>query len=311
MLDDAPAEGFSFDALPADLFPLFLERLAFPHLLNLRLCCRRLNTMSLALTRLTLTRPEQLFIPLLRRFADVQFLTLKGYQPSWVPRFACVLTVFPKLVRLCLTKDRHQSLAPQMLTDGPMLALIGALQAGACPHLYNLNLDERLSEEMALQVASAMLPDGGLLFATIQAHEGVVLKMLDRGAFLEASLEEGETPLIVAAYHACPAITKTLLEHKALVNSRRNDGATPLIMAANRGNTETVEVLLAACAEVNAAMHDGVTALQRAADKGHAHVVAALLRGKAQVPPRPSTGAAWGSSPSRPRAPHPAPPVHA
>ena len=58
--------------------------------------------------------------------------------------------------------------------------------------------------------------------------------MLSRGAHLEAELDEGETALLVAAYHACPAITKLLLTQRAEVNTRRHDGATPLIMAANR-----------------------------------------------------------------------------
>ena len=52
--------------LPAELAPLFLERLAFPHLLTLRLASVRLNTLSLLVTRLTLTQRNQLFIPLLR-----------------------------------------------------------------------------------------------------------------------------------------------------------------------------------------------------------------------------------------------------
>ena len=79
-------------------------------------------------------------------------------------------------------------------------------------------------------------------------------QMLARGAYVEAPLEEGETPLIVASYPASPAITALLLQHKAQVNARRNDGATALIMAAHRGNTETVELLLASRAEVAAAM---------------------------------------------------------
>ena len=168
-----PDAGFSFDALPSELAPLFLERLAFPHLLSLRLCCQHLNMLSMGVTRLTLTRCEQLYLPLLRRFVGVQSLHLEQYQAHWLPRLACVLGVFPRLLRLCLVKAKAQAPAPQLLTDGPMLALVGALQAGACPHLYNLSLDERLSEDHAMMVAEAMVPDGGLLFAAIQAHRAV------------------------------------------------------------------------------------------------------------------------------------------
>ena len=166
------AEHGFFHALPPELAPLFLERLAFPHLLSLRLCCQRLNTLSMGVTRLTLTRSEQLYLPLLRRFVAVQFLTLEDYQASWVPRLAICLAVFPRLLRLCLVKTKATAAAdgPQLLTDGPMLALVGALQAGACPNLYHLSLNERLDEVMAQQVASAMVPDGGLLFAAIQAR---------------------------------------------------------------------------------------------------------------------------------------------
>ena len=129
--------------------------------------------LSMGVTRLTLTRCEQLYLPLLRRFVGVQYLTLEDYQGHWVPRLACVLGIFPRLLRLCLVKAKAQATAPQLLTDGPVLALVGALQAGACPNLYNLSLDERLSEDHAMLVAEAMVPDGGLLFATIQAHKAV------------------------------------------------------------------------------------------------------------------------------------------
>ena len=165
--DDA---GFSFDALPPELAPLFLERLAFPHLLSLRLCCQHLNMLSMGVTRLTLTRREQLYLPLLKRFVGVQSLTLEDYQAQWVPRLACVLGIFPRLLRLRLVKAKAQATALQLQTDGPVLALVGALQAGACPNLFTLSLDERLSEDHAMLVAEAMVPDGGLLFATIQAH---------------------------------------------------------------------------------------------------------------------------------------------
>ena len=295
-LPPAEADGeqpLQIDTLPADLAPLFLERLTFTNLLALRLVCSRLNAMAYAVTKVTLNRRGHLYIPLLRKFSAVQSLTLEGFEQSWIPRLACVLGVFPRLVKLCLRKSRSGGGGPvpqQMLTDGVMLGVVGALQAGACPLLNNLNLDERLPEEMALQLATVMPPNGGLLFATIQAHEAVVRAMLSRGAHLEAELDEGETALLVAAYHACPAITKLLLQQRAEVNTRRQDGATPLIMAANRGNAETALVLLGAKADVGATMNDGVSPLQRAADKGHAAVVTLLLRAGARVDHRTSNG---------------------
>ena len=147
--------GFSFDALPPELAPLFLERLAFPHLLSLRLCSKSLSTLSMGVTRLTLTRCEQLYLPLLRPFVSVQSLTLEEYEAHWVPRLACVLGIFPRLLRLCLVKTKAQATALQLQADVPVLALVGALQAGACPSLYNLSLDERLAEEHAMLLAEA------------------------------------------------------------------------------------------------------------------------------------------------------------
>ena len=79
-LEAEPDAGFSFDALPPELAPLFLERLAFPHLLSLRLCSKSLSTLSMGVTRLTLTRCEQLYLPLLRPFVSVQSLTLEEYE---------------------------------------------------------------------------------------------------------------------------------------------------------------------------------------------------------------------------------------
>ena len=173
--DDLPLR---IDTLPADLAPLVLERLTFSNLLALRLVCSRLNSMAYAVTKVTLNRRGHLYIPLLRKFSAVQSLTLEGFEQSWIPRLACVLGVFPRLVRLCLRKSRAAGgggpVPQQMLTDGVMLGVVGALEAGACPLLNNLNLDERLPEATALQLAGAMPPNGGLLFATIQAHEAVV-----------------------------------------------------------------------------------------------------------------------------------------
>jgi len=96
-------------------------------------------------------------------------------------------------------------------------------------------------------------------------------------------MENGRTPLIVAAYEGHAAVVAALLAAGAAVDQATEGGATPLFKAAHRGHAAMVAALLAAGAAVDQAMGDGCTPLIVAAQQGHATLVAALLAAGAAV----------------------------
>jgi hypothetical protein len=60
----------------------------------------------------------------------------------------------------------------------------------------------------------------------------VVRTMLDNGTDVNARDAEGNTPLILASFYACPQCVKLLITRGADVNVANKAGATPLIRAA-------------------------------------------------------------------------------
>ena len=246
--------------LPVELIIVILERLKFEWLLSLRCSCVRLREITTCVTRVVLHRKEQLYVPLLQHFGPSLIgLELEGAMSEWLPRLGCVLGVLPRLQRLFIRRaklPRGVGSAPLPLGETATLAIAGALQAGACRQLHHLNIDERLSEERVMIVAREMRPDAGLLFGASHGYEAVIDEMLRRGASVDATLEDGGNPLIVASYHGGAPVQR-LLSHGADVCATRHDGVSALIMASNRGHTRTVDALIEAKADVNAAMREG------------------------------------------------------
>jgi ankyrin repeat protein len=69
----------------------------------------------------------------------------------------------------------------------------------------------------------------------------------------------------------------TLLQGGADVDKTANNGYTPLCMACQQGHLPVVQALLEGGADVDKAMDDGATPLYIASQMGHLHVVQALL----------------------------------
>jgi ankyrin repeat protein len=131
------------------------------------------------------------------------------------------------------------------------------------------------------------------LFVAAQfGHAEVTRLLLNSGANIEVSNDDGATPLRMAAAGGHVGATKTLIEAGAVVDTATKDGRTPLFLASKNGHagdadavksgTCTIGLLLGAGAEVNRAADDeglgGVmTPLIYAAAEGHESVVLALL----------------------------------
>lgn len=113
------------------------------------------------------------------------------------------------------------------------------------------------------------------------AHSGDVAgirELLNKGAKVNDSDDEGWTALTWATLADEPAAVKFLLERGADVNARDKLGRNALYWAAMEGNREIMELLLARGADANARERKrGWTPLMRAVVKGHGDAVELLL----------------------------------
>ena len=109
-------------------------------------------------------------------------------------------------------------------------------------------------------------------------------RLLSAGASLTAISRNStaNTPLHAALAGATnDGLVARLLEAGADVNARGETGVTPLHLAASRGNRALCEMLIGRGAAVDAAMDDGTTPAGIAATRGHAQVsewLAGLVR---------------------------------
>ncbi|MAA50182.1 MAG: hypothetical protein CMP83_08405 [Gammaproteobacteria bacterium] len=308
--------------LPDEMVVAVLEKLPFGTLIAARGACTRLCTMALLVTHVVLNRKQLLSLPLLEPFgAALLWLELRSVASDWLPRLGYCLAVLPRLQRLSIYRTKSTNPLNFSLAETAPLAINGALQAGACQSLHQIDI-ERLPKQKVRLIAWAMQPNGGLLFGASHGYESVIDKMLRRGASSEDAVRNdggarpsslpappprmptvrsrvgalvrvcvlaAATALILACWYGdAPgnAPVKRLLAHGANVCARRHDGLSALTMAATRGHTQTVEALLDAKADVNMAMRDGTTALHTATDEGHTQVVAVLIAAGAMLQAR-------------------------
>lgn len=85
------------------------------------------------------------------------------------------------------------------------------------------------------------------------------------------------TALMIAAAHGCTEVCCRLIEMGASINSTMEEGNTALTCVVYNGHMETCRELLSKGADANASVYDGKTALMIAADFGDEPFVRALL----------------------------------
>ncbi|WP_264711323.1 ankyrin repeat domain-containing protein [Wolbachia endosymbiont (group B) of Aporia crataegi] len=73
---------------------------------------------------------------------------------------------------------------------------------------------------------------------------GILEKLLDRGAEVDAKNNRGSAPLHMAAEHGHLEVVEKLLDREAKVDAKNNDGLTPLELANNENKSEVVNFLL-------------------------------------------------------------------
>ncbi|KAK7409497.1 hypothetical protein QQX98_008347 [Neonectria punicea] len=131
-----------------------------------------------------------------------------------------------------------------------------------------------------------------LMLAVEHAHNGVIQLLLNAGADPNKKHEAGSIPL---GRTADEGAVKLLLDAGANPDMRMSGGCTPLLEAAKHGRDAVAELLLSAGANPNQENPSGCTPLFVAATKGHERIVNLLLgTGKANLN---STTSAMGSRP--------------
>jgi hypothetical protein len=108
--------------------------------------------------------------------------------------------------------------------------------------------------------------------------------LLEGGAGVDETSEEGETPLLAALRWGYPDLIPILLEAGADVDISDRDGITPLIEAAGTAGSATIEMLLDAGAEADAEDDDGETPVSRALWGNRIEVLELLRNAGAHVP---------------------------
>jgi ankyrin repeat protein len=123
----------------------------------------------------------------------------------------------------------------------------------ACAH-NNTNLASLLISKGADVNLPGQLNDQGhswtpLMTAANSGDVEIIKLLLNAGARLEQTNNNGDTALMEAAKRAVPDVVKLLIERGANVNARRVFGHTALIYAAYNGQLENIRLLLAAGAD--------------------------------------------------------------
>eukprot|EP00435_Cladocopium_sp_Y103_P074428 s416_g48.t1 len=122
-----------------------------------------------------------------------------------------------------------------------------------------------------------------LMLAAQGGHVDVAKLLLEQGADVTAATPHGTTALMAAALCGYVDVSKLLLEQGADVRAAMQDGTTALMLAAQGGYEDVSMLLLEQGADVRAAMQDGTTALMLAAQGGYVDVSKLLLDQGADV----------------------------
>lgn len=112
-----------------------------------------------------------------------------------------------------------------------------------------------------------------VMLAAYEGHDAIIDLLVAWGADLGGN-RKGWTPLAYAAYAGrCKTVARLLTGYGVEPDSRINNGLTPLMLAAKEGHAACVESLLTAGADPNIKAGPGRTAVRLARNAGHSDIV--------------------------------------
>jgi ankyrin repeat protein len=119
--------------------------------------------------------------------------------------------------------------------------------------------------------------------AVDNGHVASLETLLRKGADIEASDENGNRALHIAALKGCTEVVETLLRSGADKEAPCETGDRPLHLATHQGHLATVDALLKSGAQIHANGHGMYSPLHYAANGGHIEIVELLLRNGANT----------------------------
>lgn len=112
-----------------------------------------------------------------------------------------------------------------------------------------------------------------LHYAVSTSNKEIVNLLIDKGANVNVSSNDGSTPLHIAARLGYKEIVELLIGKDADVNAKNINGITPLHLASQEGYEEIVKLLIAGGAFIIAKDKDGWTPLDYAKAYDHKNIV--------------------------------------
>lgn len=120
--------------------------------------------------------------------------------------------------------------------------------------------------------------DARLLLAARKHDCSKIEALVQAGADVNSTEENGWAPLHYVARNNCLPCTKLLLEYKADCNKRTKSGKSAAYIVAGNGHLPVLECLFTNQADLTIADNDGWLPLHRACRDGHSEVVLYLLK---------------------------------
>ncbi len=108
--------------------------------------------------------------------------------------------------------------------------------------------------------STGLLAQNSLHIAASQDDVARINQLLDAGAVVDATMDGGNTALMVAAKFGKVNACKTLLDRGAKVNQANNEGNTPMMIAVSAGRAKVVQFLMTRKADLSIKNKDGMDA---------------------------------------------------
>jgi ankyrin repeat protein len=116
-----------------------------------------------------------------------------------------------------------------------------------------------------------------LMIASSKGYSSEIIRLIKKGADINAETAEGATPLIFAVSNNKPLAVITILAYKPQLNIVTKNDETALLIAVKNNYPELTEVLIREGADMNHPDRFGATALHHASLNGYLEVVDMLI----------------------------------
>lgn len=121
--------------------------------------------------------------------------------------------------------------------------------------------------------------DDPILLWAIQSEKiDIIQYLVEHGACVDVSGEDGYTPLYNACAEGLIEIVRFLLDNNASVNLPSSDGCTPLIIASCYNHNDIVSLLIKEGADINKIDNEGKSALLYATEYGYEKIIQTLIK---------------------------------